>query len=76
MVARGREAALTLYRGILRAHKSHLPKEMRALGDAYIKSEFKLHKKVENSAQLDSFFLGWEVSASKRNNCSFCRIYC
>lgn len=62
MKAGGRQAALTLYRGILKAHKSHLPAEMRALGDSYVKAEFKLHKNVENSSQLDAFFVGWEVS--------------
>ena len=60
MTTRGREAALSLYRGILKAHRGHLPAEMRSLGDAYVKSEFKLHKNVENDAQLDSFFVAWE----------------
>lgn len=60
MVTKGREAALSLYRAILRAHKNHLPSEMRSLGDSYVKSEFKLHKNVENTAQLDSFFVAWE----------------
>lgn len=60
MATRGREAALSLYRQILKAHQKHLPREMRQLGDAYVKSEFKLHKKVETAAQLDSFFVAWE----------------
>lgn len=60
MTTRGRGAALSLYKGILKAHKDHLPAEMRSLGDAYVKSEFKLHKNVENGAQLDSFFTAWK----------------
>ena len=60
MTTRGRGAALSLYRGILRAHKSHLPAEMRSLGDTYVKSEFKLHKNVGNASQLEQFFTAWE----------------
>lgn len=37
-----------------------MPMEMRQLGDAYLRSEFKLHKAVTNEAQLDSFFTAWE----------------
>ncbi len=33
---------------------------MRALGDAYVSSEFKLHKDVKNEEQLGKFFTGWE----------------
>jgi hypothetical protein len=60
MATKGREAALNLYRGILRAHNRHLPTEMRSLGDAYVKSEFKLHKSVSKTDQLDNFFVAWE----------------
>ncbi|CAJ1953324.1 unnamed protein product [Cylindrotheca closterium] len=60
MATRGRGAALSLYRAILRAHKDNLPAEMRSLGDAYVKSEFKLHKTVEKTVQLDAFFTAWE----------------
>ena len=60
MASKGREAALGLYRSILRAHNRHLPAEMRSLGDAYVKSEFKMHKKVTDSAQLNQFFAAWE----------------
>lgn len=34
--------------------------EMRALGDSYVRSEFKLHKSVTNEAQLEAFFTAWE----------------
>eukprot|EP00584_Thalassiosira_punctigera_P001763 CAMPEP_0172541506 /NCGR_PEP_ID=MMETSP1067-20121228/12308_1 /TAXON_ID=265564 ORGANISM="Thalassiosira punctigera, Strain Tpunct2005C2" /NCGR_SAMPLE_ID=MMETSP1067 /ASSEMBLY_ACC=CAM_ASM_000444 /LENGTH=145 /DNA_ID=CAMNT_0013327563 /DNA_START=10 /DNA_END=447 /DNA_ORIENTATION=- len=55
----GRNKALSLYRSILRAHDKFLPMSMRQLGDAYVKSEFRLHKsaKPEQAAQ---FFVEWE----------------
>mmetsp|Transcript_22368 Transcript_22368/g.36101 ORF Transcript_22368/g.36101 Transcript_22368/m.36101 type:complete len:132 (-) Transcript_22368:43-438(-) len=56
---RGKEVALTLYRNILRAHKQYLPEDMKVLGDAYVKSEFKLFKSVTNEGQLDEFYTAW-----------------
>ena len=35
---------LSLYRRILRAHEHFLPQEQRELGDAYVKTEFRLHR--------------------------------
>lgn len=46
---------LALYRRVLRAHRRHLPREMRLLGDEYVKREFRAHKAVENPAQVVSF---------------------
>ncbi|KAG6010156.1 hypothetical protein E4U21_007633 [Claviceps maximensis] len=43
---------LSLYRRLLRAHRKHLPAEMRLLGDEYVKAEFRLHRKVDNPAHL------------------------
>lgn len=43
---------MPLYRRLLRAHRKHLPKEMRVLGDEYIKAEFRAHRDVENPAHL------------------------
>ena len=55
-----RNAALKLYRNILRAHQQYLTNhDMKMLGDRYVKSEFKLHKNVTNQTQLDQFFVGW-----------------
>ena len=54
-----RPTALSLYRSILRTHARSLPTEMRSLGDAYVKSEFRLHKDVKDEAQLEKFFGGW-----------------
>lgn len=55
-----RTAALKLYRSILRAHVNHLPTQMRALGDAYVKSEFRLHKATTNTDQLSQFYAEWQ----------------
>lgn len=55
----GKTRALGLYRALLKAHKVHLPPEMRQLGDAYVKSEFKLHKKAKPE-HLTSFYREWE----------------
>lgn len=55
----GREAALSLYRALLRAHATHLPLEMRQLGDAYVKAEFRQLKTVTKSSHLEQFFNEW-----------------
>lgn len=52
-------STLSLYRSILRTHSKSLPHEMRSLGDAYVKSEFRLHKNVTNDVQLNNFFKEW-----------------
>jgi len=41
-----------LYRRLLRAHRRHLPAEMRLLGDQYVKAEFRAHRAVDNPAHL------------------------
>lgn len=43
---------IPLYRRLLRAHRKHLPREMRVLGDEYIKAEFRLHRDVENPMHI------------------------
>ena len=55
-----RHVALNLYRSILKAHKKHLPTEMKQLGDAYVKSEFRLHKSVTETKILDQFYESWD----------------
>lgn len=55
----GRIKALSLYKSILRAHDKFLPREMRQLGDAYVKSEFRLHKSAKPE-QTTLFFTEWE----------------
>ncbi|VEU37437.1 unnamed protein product [Pseudo-nitzschia multistriata] len=59
MSAVGKESAKTLYRSILRAHKRYLPREMKGLGDSYVKSEFNMFKKVTNEGQLKQFYTEW-----------------
>ena len=43
---------IPLYRRLLRAHRKHLPAEMRLLGDEYVKSEFRAHREVENPMHI------------------------
>lgn len=50
--------ALRLYRTILRLHKAKLPAEMRKLGDAYVREEFKRHKAAKPKF-LGSFYAEW-----------------
>lgn len=37
---------LALFRQILRAHERHLPAAHRELGDAYVREEFRAHRKA------------------------------
>mmetsp|Transcript_18974 Transcript_18974/g.22666 ORF Transcript_18974/g.22666 Transcript_18974/m.22666 type:complete len:126 (+) Transcript_18974:119-496(+) len=60
MMGNNRASALALYRSILRAHAKSLPDEMKALGDSYVKSEFKLHKTAKDE-QRDRFFSEWQA---------------
>jgi len=50
---------VTLYRSILKAHKKYLPAEMKALGDTYVKAEFKAHKNAKNE-HVTAFFQEWD----------------
>lgn len=45
---------IPLYRRLFRAHRKHLPKEMRLLGDEYLKSEFRAHRNIENPMHIVS----------------------
>jgi len=51
-------SAVSLYRAILRAHRT-LPQEMRALGDAYVRKEFRDHRSAK-AEQVARFLEGWE----------------
>ncbi|PHH80248.1 hypothetical protein CDD80_2271 [Ophiocordyceps camponoti-rufipedis] len=46
------QLSVVLYRRVLRAHRKHLPAQLRQLGDNYVMSEFRLHRNVDNPAQL------------------------
>lgn len=56
---------IPLYRRLLRAHRHFLPKEMRLLGDEYVKSEFRAHKDVENPVHIIGFLTEWQLYAQK-----------
>ncbi|KAM4059341.1 hypothetical protein HRG_007801 [Hirsutella rhossiliensis] len=56
---------IPLYRRLLRAHRKHLPADMRVLGDEYIKAEFRAHRKVDNPAHLIGFLAEWQLYAQK-----------
>ncbi|PSS23026.1 hypothetical protein M430DRAFT_33648 [Amorphotheca resinae ATCC 22711] len=56
---------IPLYRRLLRAHRKHLPKEMRLLGDEYVKSEFRAHRNVENPVHIIGFLTEWQMYAQK-----------
>jgi len=43
---------IQLYRRLLRAHRDHLPRDMRLLGDEYIKAEFRAHRDAENPSHV------------------------
>ncbi len=51
-----------LYRLILRSHRA-LPKEFRAIGDPYVKSEFRLHKDTDNPIHIVGFLSEWQKYA-------------
>jgi Complex1_LYR-like len=53
-----RTKALSLYRGILRAHRKLEP-ELKRLGDAYVRDEFQRHKAAKPKF-LANFFREWE----------------
>lgn len=50
---------LMLYRRILRAHKL-LPPRQKEMGDKYVKSEFELHKRVDNPLHIVGFLASWQ----------------
>ncbi|KAB5580485.1 hypothetical protein GE09DRAFT_1082413 [Coniochaeta sp. 2T2.1] len=56
---------IPLYRRLLRAHRKHLPHEMRVLGDEYIKAEFRAHRNVDNPVHLVVFLSEWQLYAQK-----------
>ncbi|KAK3700217.1 hypothetical protein LTR37_016096 [Vermiconidia calcicola] len=56
---------IPLYRRLLRAHRKHLPQEMRVLGDEYIKSEFRAHRSTENPVHIIGFLSEWQGYAQK-----------
>ena len=66
---------IQLYRSILKLHRDRLPREMRHLGDDYVKNEFQLHKATTNPTQLNYFFQAWEnyLESMKKSSGKFGR---
>jgi hypothetical protein len=56
---------IPLYRRILRSHRKHLPREMRLLGDEYVKSEFRAHRSTENPVHIIGFLTEWQGYAQQ-----------
>jgi hypothetical protein len=54
----GKQERLGLYRALFRAHRRGLPKDLRLLSDAFIKSEWKAHQKAQ-PAFVRSFLQEW-----------------
>mmetsp|Transcript_80394 Transcript_80394/g.126817 ORF Transcript_80394/g.126817 Transcript_80394/m.126817 type:complete len:107 (+) Transcript_80394:42-362(+) len=46
-----------LFRSILRMHRTKLPEKMRALGDPYVRKEFRLHYKPDVTDKYRSMFI-------------------
>ncbi|KAF8071603.1 hypothetical protein FPV67DRAFT_883713 [Lyophyllum atratum] len=51
---------IPLFRRLLRAHRV-LPREMRSLGDEYVKAEFRRHKEVTNPVYIIGFLSQWKM---------------
>lgn len=51
---------LVLYKRLLRAHKKHLPVEMKVLGDDYVKAEFRRTKTTDNPLHIMGFLSEWK----------------
>jgi len=51
---------IPLYRRLLRAQRG-LPYEMRSLGDAYVKAEFRRHREVTNPVHVMGFLTQWKI---------------
>ncbi|MBW04445.1 Succinate dehydrogenase assembly factor 3, mitochondrial, partial [Eschrichtius robustus] len=57
-----------LYRRILLLHRV-LPPDLKALGDQYVKDEFRRHKTV-GSDEAERFLQEWEATQSRSNTTS------
>ncbi|KAI0483229.1 hypothetical protein GGR56DRAFT_623485 [Xylariaceae sp. FL0804] len=62
---------IPLYRRLLRAHRRHLPREHRVLGDQYVRAEFRAHRNVDNPAHLIGFLTEWQLYAQKIEGASW-----
>lgn len=53
---------ISLYRHILKLHRL-LPSEMRVIGDNYVKTEFRIHRRVHEANVLKTFYSEWSQYA-------------
>lgn len=58
-----------LYKALLKLHQG-LPLELRAVGNEYVKEEFKRHK-TANAAETEVFLGEWTVRTNVLNVCHF-----
>lgn len=49
-----------LYYQILKLHRQKLPRQMRALGDLYVKHEFRQHHSEPNPHYYTQFYNKWQ----------------
>ena len=54
----GPKAFISLYRQILRTHRTTLPGPLRSLGDVYVRDEFHKHKAADPK-YLPDFYTEW-----------------
>lgn len=60
--AGGASRLVALYRTVLKAHRRHLPLDMRLVGDMYVRDEFRTFRAFEkpSEGQAGAFFDEWE----------------
>ena len=51
---------MRLYRSLIKLQKKKIPEDLRAIGDAMIKQEFRLHLDSANADQMSKFIIGWK----------------
>ncbi|KAF2087221.1 ACN9-domain-containing protein, partial [Saccharata proteae CBS 121410] len=56
---------IPLYRRILRTHRKKLDRQMRLLGDEYVKAEFRNHRDVDNPVHIIGFLTEWQMYAQQ-----------
>jgi len=58
-------APIPLYRRLLRAHRKYLPPAARAIGDDYVKAEFRRTRDTDNPVHIIGFLTQWQVITPK-----------
>lgn len=54
-------AALSIYRQILRVHRTSMPPPLRKMGDSYLRDEYRRHKDAQTTPQQwKTFTLEWQ----------------